>query len=404
MKFRRSITSPIREFIDMDHRWRDKDDGIIWCWESGREMAKINPLLAERAKSGELMILTWRGGVSPNVKMKKKEGTYKYLAQWQGLAGKDLDLDIDIPVTLTCTVTGVNITFSKDGWKTDSVETMKFFALDVETANADMSSICQIGIVEFEDGKAINQWGTFVNPDSYFDPFNVSIHGISYEMVRNAPRFPEIYSQIQEWVKNNIVVTHMSFDQNSLRRASQKYALPEISCTWLDSARVVRRQWEQFRQSGYSLSNIAEYLEIKYKAHDAVDDARAAGEVVVKAMEQSGQSIQEWLERAYKRQTGNVNYAREGNPDGPFFGETIVFTGALSLPRKDAAQLAAQAGCNVGDSVNKTTSILVVGVQDHDRLAGYDKSSKHRKAEELINKGQQIRIISENDFVEMIEL
>jgi DNA polymerase-3 subunit epsilon len=32
------------------------------------------------------------------------------------------------------------------------------------------------------------------------------------------------------------------------------------------------------------------------------------------------------------------------------------------------------------------------------RLAGHDKSSKHRKAEELIAKSQPIRILGESDF------
>lgn len=278
----------------------------------------------------------------------------------------------------------------------------RFFALDVETANADMSSICQIGVVEFRDGKVANQWGTFVDPESYFDPFNVGIHGITPDMVRGYPRYSGIYDQVQEIVRDAIVVTHMSFDQTSLRRASQKYALPEMSCVWLDSARVIRRQWEQFRQSGYSLPNVAGFLGITYKAHDAVDDARAAGEVVLRAMLESNQTLEEWLERAYKNPSSSVHHAREGDPDGPFFGETVVFTGALSFPRKEAAQLAAQAGCNVADGVNKNTTILVVGIQDKDKLAGYDKSSKHRKAEELIAKGKQLRIISEADFLAIV--
>jgi len=279
-----------------------------------------------------------------------------------------------------------------------------FLALDVETANADMSSICQIGMVEFADGIIIKQWGTYINPEDYFDPFNVSIHGITPELVRDAPSFPEIYTPIQQSTRDVVIVTHMPFDQTSLRRASQKYGLPDMYCTWLDSARVARRQWEQFRQAGYNLPNLAAHLGIKYKAHDAVEDARAAGQVVLKAMSESNQTLQEWLLLAYKRTSyGNVNHAQEGSPDGPFYGETIAFTGALSLPRKEAARLAALAGCDVGDGVTKGTTILVVGIQTIDKLAGYDKSTKHRKAEKLIANGQTIRIITEKDFLEMIQ-
>ncbi len=35
---------------------------------------------------------------------------------------------------------------------------------------------------------------------------------------------------------------------------------------------------------------------------------------------------------------------------------------------------------------------------------GHTKSNKHRKAEELIMKGQEIKIIGENDFEELVKL
>jgi DNA polymerase-3 subunit epsilon len=35
---------------------------------------------------------------------------------------------------------------------------------------------------------------------------------------------------------------------------------------------------------------------------------------------------------------------------------------------------------------------------------GQQKSSKHRKAEELINKGMSIRILKESDFKELVRM
>ena len=55
---------------------------------------------------------------------------------------------------------------------------MDFIAIDVETANADMASICQVGLVKYEDGVLSDEWNTYVDPEDYFDGINVSIHGI----------------------------------------------------------------------------------------------------------------------------------------------------------------------------------------------------------------------------------
>lgn len=117
MRIKRSINTPIRDFVDMEHRWRGPDKGLIWCWERGRIMSQENPDLSKRARNGELMPLHWKGGVPPGFKGKQKNGTFQYLAQWQGLAGKDLDIDTEVSITLVCSLSGVKVTFSKDGWK-----------------------------------------------------------------------------------------------------------------------------------------------------------------------------------------------------------------------------------------------------------------------------------------------
>lgn len=142
-------------------------------------------------------------------------------------------------------------------------------------------------------------------------------------------------------------------------------------------------------------------LGIEFRAHDAVEDARAAGEVLLQAIRETGLDLPGWLARVKQPIAPIVN---DGNPDGPLFGEEIVFTGALTIPRGEAAALAARAGCDVTAGVKKSTTLLVVGDQDVIRLAGHEESAKHRKAEELIAKGQPIRILRESDFVRLIDL
>ncbi len=287
---------------------------------------------------------------------------------------------------------------------------MNFTVIDVETANADLASICQIGLVTFREGAVATAWCALVNPEDDFDGMNVAIHGITDDMVRDQPTLPTVFPKLQECMTGNVVVCHTGFDRCSLVRASEKYTLPTISCTWLDSARVVRRTWPAYAHSGYGLKNVAKSLGISFKHHDAQEDARAAGEILLRAIAESARSLDDWLIRVRQPISGEVAIARavaiarEGNPEGPLAGEVVVFTGALTIPRREAAALAATAGCNICDGVNKQTTLLVVGEQDIRRLAGHEKSSKHAKAEALIAKGQAIRILIEGDFRRLLQV
>lgn len=277
---------------------------------------------------------------------------------------------------------------------------MDFVAIDVETANSDLSSICQIGVACFSDGSLHSSWESLVNPQDFFDPINISIHGIDEETVRSSPTWDEVYFRVTLYLQGKIVVSHTAFDRVAVLQACEKSNHAVCGCQWLDSARVVRRAWPMFAQSGYGLANVAAKFGIKYRQHDALEDARCAGEILLRAISECGLSVDEWLERVKRpidlSSTGPI--VRHANVEGPLYGEVLVFTGELAIPRREAADAAAAAGCEVAAGVTKHTTLLVVGDEDVRKLAGHDKSSKHRKAEELIAKGQHIRIISENDF------
>ena len=282
---------------------------------------------------------------------------------------------------------------------------MNFTSIDVETANADLSSICQIGIVKFVDETIADEWSTLVDPEDEFDLINVSIHGINEKRVKAAPTLPNNDNSIRQLLADTIVACYTPFDKAAINQAYQRYGLGPIDCVWLDTARVSRRAWTQFAYQGYGLANVAGELGIDFMHHDALEDARAAGEILVRAIRDTGINLQEWLARVNQPIFGANDYkiTRDGSPDGPLTGEVLVFTGALSITRREAAEIAATIGCDVRDGVTKETTLLVVGDQDIWRLAGYEKSSKHRKSEELIERGQQIRILGERDFLKIIE-
>ena len=94
-----------------------------------------------------------------------------------------------------------------------------FLSIDVETANADYASICQIGIARFSGGKVSEEGVTLINPRDYFDEFNTSIHGINPQMVAGASFFSRVSHELRKITAGQVVVCHTHFDRVAISRA-----------------------------------------------------------------------------------------------------------------------------------------------------------------------------------------
>ena len=280
----------------------------------------------------------------------------------------------------------------------------RLVVVDVETANEMRGSICQIGIVVYENGNEIDAWETLIDPQDEFDWMNVSIHGITEEDVQGAPVIDDVLPILKNYFDGNMVATYGSFD-----RLAFDSALPDAfsGVQWLDVTRIVRRTWKDFAYSGYNLANMCRHLGIDLNHHQALSDARAAGEIVFRAVAESGIALQEWpvrVNRAIFYQENKEKLKKlfkDANPDGALYGEVLVVTGTLSVPRMEFFKFANQHGCEIGNTVSKKTTMLVCGRQDPDKIKG-ELSRKERKTKELLESGHEIQILSEDDFRKLV--
>ena len=174
---------------------------------------------------------------------------------------------------------------------------LTFNAIDVETANSDPSSICQIGIVSVRDGIIKEQLSVLVNPEAQFSEFNVNLHGIDRPKVSRCPALPGLETQLRRWLEGSVLVSHTGFDRRAMNGAMERYGLRPLRARWLDSSMVARRAWPQRYGRRWNLALIASELGIEFRHHDAVEDARAAGEIVLRACGLTGVDIDGWLER-----------------------------------------------------------------------------------------------------------
>ncbi len=159
----------------------------------------------------------------------------------------------------------------------------RFFALDVETANHDRGSICQIGVACVRPDNSIDTWVTYVDPQVDRWAFTY-LHGIDARKVRGAPTFAEVLPVLCETLNGATVYQHSNFDRSAVTAACRNSGLPIPLWNWLDSVAVARAAWPELRgNGGHGLANLKQHLDLVFDHHDAGEDARAAAEVVLHA-------------------------------------------------------------------------------------------------------------------------
>ena len=96
--------------------------------------------------------------------------------------------------------------------------------------------------------------------------------------------------------------------------------------------------------------------------------------------------------------------AKEIDKDNFFYNKECVFTGTFEkLSRKECMQIIANLGGKNRDNVTKDTKYLILGNNDYNPILKGKKSNKLVKAENAKLNGQDIEIISENVFYDLIE-
>lgn len=277
----------------------------------------------------------------------------------------------------------------------------RFLALDVETANEDVATICQIGIATVSQAGEVRGYSTLVNPRCRF--VFTDLHGIDARMVRDAPSFAEVFPAVLPLLSRHAIFQHSSFDRRAINAAHAALGLAAPELLWHDSVRVARSAWPEFLGAGgHGLRHLKQALRLDFQHHDAGEDARAAAQVVLLAEQRLGRPFDQLVAARAPKPAPAPHTPKPATEPKPEATHVCVFTGALSLPREDAAARAVAAGMTVMTNVTRKTTLVIVGEQDLAQLAGHQKSTRHRRAEELIAAGRPIRIIGEAEFLTLV--
>lgn len=305
---------------------------------------------------------------------------------------------------------------------------MRFAALDFETANSFIGSICAIGLAIVEDGSVVSKKYWLVKPHEdyyYFDPFNVMIHGITKSMVKDSEEFNIIYEkELLPLIQDQIIIAHnASFDMSALRYVLDLYQIDYPEIQYLCTYKAALKTWDC--PENYKLDTISNFLNFEFKHHNAEEDALACANILLAILNKSksddiiglsniiGLRIGELYSSGYKPCSVRSSYridcslitpeTEDFDMDNDFYGKKVIFTGTLlSMPRKEAMQRVVNVGGLISDTLTEDTDFLVMGIQDYSKFADGQESSKTKKAKSLISKGRRIQIIDEKDFIRII--
>jgi len=161
------------------------------------------------------------------------------------------------------------------------IEIASYTAADVETANFRSDSLCAIGVVHREFGRTVYEKYFLVNPDMYFDPYTVDIHGIDESMVRDAPLFSDVWEELLPCFLGGLIVAHNAgFDLGVIRATLARYGIAMPRTQYACTLRLARRHIERARFGSHRLDDLCLGLGVALDHHhDALCDARACADL-----------------------------------------------------------------------------------------------------------------------------
>ncbi len=304
----------------------------------------------------------------------------------------------------------------------------EFAAIDFETATASRNSACSIAIAVVRNEKVVDVYKSLIQPPNLeFDDRLTNIHGISASDVKDAPLFTDIWQEVERRCSGLVVAHNASFDLGVMAACAtdEQYncLAGKYACT-VDMSRKVFPGLPNHR-----LPTLAKVLGIGLDHHDATSDSVTCASLACLLFRVLGNESM-----SYFREFAEFGHQSDRNemrsicvsisiddlvddesisssgvtnlpaPDGRFDQMRFAFTGQLAfLGRSEAAKIVEQYGGTAAGSVSKKTDVVVVG---DEVLATYKKSGhatgKLAKAIAISEKGTDIRIVSESEFMEML--
>lgn len=286
-----------------------------------------------------------------------------------------------------------------------------YVVIDIETTGLDSyyCEIIEIAAIKYSSGQKIDSFSTLIKSKEPLDEFITKLTGITNEMLENAPSISESILEFYNFVGNNILIGYnVNFDINFLYDNLISFHSLALSNPFIDIMRIARKVLPDLKN--HKQKTVARHYGISIDgAHRAFTDCEICNSCFLALQSDiilNNNTLEEFKTN-FKR---NYLHAKDISTSNtyfdtshPLYEKVCVFTGVLEkMKRKDAMQLVVDLGGFVNDMVTKKTNYLILGNNDFCTSIKDGKSSKYKRAEELILKGTDLEILSESVFYDLV--
>lgn len=299
-----------------------------------------------------------------------------------------------------------------------------FVALDFETATTAYKSACSLGIVKVVGKNVITKEYYLIQPpENFYLQDNINVHGITPDMTATLDTFPAVWDKIKGYFDKSYVIAHnANFDMSVLKATLHHYGIDYPKFYYIDSMTI--GGWYLEKGKSKSLESMCECFNINLNSHhNALSDAEAVTEIVLHALDCSktvdigALMLKKDRSQRYRKSFEDINLKTEvkirghhtrakdiqntvavasDKIDKDFEGKTFVFTGDVpGFTRSELQAKVVEGGGSVKDAVSKKVDILV---NSSDVATG-----KLKRALELQEQGHHIKIITGEQFMQMLE-
>lgn len=164
---------------------------------------------------------------------------------------------------------------------------MHCLAIDFETASARRASACALGVARLGADGVETVGERLIRPrEMVFQGFNIAVHGIRPDDVRDCPEFPEVWEEMTPQDGPLFLLAHNApFDISVLRASLELYSMPLPQADYLCTVAVARRLWPEL--PNHKLSTVAGFLGLSLSHHQAGSDAEVCARIAIAAMAQT---------------------------------------------------------------------------------------------------------------------